>query len=1026
MMKKTLLLAAALLLCNSALATQLIQGNVKPTTAADGCPTPAVTTFTQSVQAVTYDEANGIWYVGLADGGETYAVSSFQRTLGSNQIPTFKPRAVSTETGATLVSAPIPFLAMATATGDSCSRVAGVDGNQTARVFILDITNKVHFNEAVDGDTQLRLYTGALNTNGDNAINIVGLDASRCFIFAAVTDGTFGDQNSGVAVVSIDQCTLDLHQTAAVPGDRGIKAAELDLNSTQLKIPGTPGSGATIEIQNNTAQLLWDDQLERLYAGVSLNITGATVGTDGGISVVVGTVGQCPEKGTLVFQSIAVDSAFTAGNTTSIIGEIPNAFPASLTVNHMGIMHASTGPSYLIVNGGNGTAGNQIFALPLVDKCDADDAEQGLAADKTMFDVTTHRFRTPATTTAGLAQSTDQATQVGNGPLPLQPNQTISYMQVIGDAVYVSIELPQSDSDETGILYSQAQFDNEGKIQSWTPWTKRLWPICGFPNSPSNAQVSFFAVDAVTGKVMAIDGAPQQTARITEWTDGLSCDPCATNCSLAAVINKSLCEGAYSVLDLDQSTTGIGQDTAFRYALFGGTGKVDFALISQSRAGSAPFDINTITGIPYPQRVTIDYCCPDFFLETELTGCVTSLEYSRRSESEGNTNYFFAGTANGLYVFADPNGNGFDVSTFGLLSTTPFTTGKWHKIATLSGPITDIKTSGNTLYVMTFETSCERPFYSEIKRIDFTDNINTMFTPGNITTIAISGPTPTPRALQNTLLFTQMEIIQTSEDATEEELVLTTNNGIFQSKRTGGVQDATSETDADWTILLSNTLFYGIGAIDNASLMSTVWPFSAQDACGYRTFERSSIHQLNGQIDPTPTFNFVPSFFNHIITCDSCACTSQCDEPATFCCPETAKTPCQEATTVCSQSCEGECCCVIPEIVNNPCSDLKLFEKINYFWSDGGRRFFIITPTNSKLACLPCCGKSSCNCCPQQNLRYLEVTPFNTCAWNVCDPIETVLRDCVLRTQSAFYWVRPIGMTGIILAGTQTGVVALE
>lgn len=1022
-MKKTLLLAASLLLCNFSSATQLIQGNVQPTnTSATTCPTPAVTTFSQSVQAVTYDEANGIWYIGLADGGGTYAVSSFQRTLGSDQIPKFKARAIVSQADGGIQSGSITYLAMATATGDSCSRVAGVEKiDHPAQVFILDITNKVHFNAEVDNEKPLKLYTSSPNTNGNPANLIVGLDASKCFIFAAVTDGAFGDQNSGIAVVAIDQCTLELHQTAAVPGDMGIKAAQLDNNSAQLQI-GT----STIAISNDAAQLLWDDQLERLYAGASMSITPSD-NASGGLSIVVGTVGLCPEKGTLVLNKIAPDGAFTAGNLTSIVGVVPgDTNLTNLTVNHLGMMHCSTGPSYLIVNGGNGTAGNQIFALPLVDRCDAEDPLQGLAADKTMFDVTTHRFRTPATTTAGLAQSTDMAAQVGNGPLPIQPGQTISYMQVIGDAVYVSIKLPQSDTDETGILYSQAQFDNEGKIKSWTPWTKRVWPICGFPNSSSNAQVSFFAVDAVTGKVMAIDGTPQKTARITEWTDGLSCDPCATNCSLAAVINKSLCDGAYSVLDLDQSTTGIGPDIAYRYALFGGTDKVDFALISQSRAGSAPFNSNATTGIPYPQRVTIDYCCPDFFLETNLAGCVNTLEYSRRRTSDGNTNYFFAGTDNGLYVFAKPDGSGFNVTEFGLLSAAPFTTGMWHKIATLSDAITDIKTSGNTLYVMTFATSCETPFHSEIQRINFTNNINSMFASGNIVTIATSGATPAPRALQNTLLFTQMEIIQTNDPATQEQLVVTTNNGIFQSKRTGGVQSAIDEADANWTLLLNNTLFYGIGAVDNASLLSTVWPFSAQDSCGFRTFERSSIHQLNGQCADTPTFNFVPNFFNHIITCDSSACESQCDKPAPFCCPETATTPCQEATTTCSQSCEGSCCCVIPEIVNNPCSDLKLFEKINYFWSDGGRRFFIITPTNSKLACLPCCGKASCNCCPQQNLRYLEVNPFNTCAWNICDPIQTVLRDCVLRTQSAFYWVRPIGMTGIILAGTQTGVVALE
>lgn len=1017
MMKKKLVLIASLMLCNYNFGTQLVQGDAQPTTAATGCPTPAVLTFNEAVQAVTYDEANGIFYVGLADSAKTYAVSSFQRTLGSDQLPKFKPRALQEISG--VFNQGISFLAMATATGDSCSRVAGAfsDTSESGKVFILDITNKVHKSSV------LSVYNSTLNASGADANEIVGLDANRCFIFAAVTPtaGAFGTAaDSGVAVVAIDQCTLTLNQTAAVPGDMGIKAQQLDNNSTQLKI----GATATVAIQNNAAQLLWDDQLERLYAGVSLQVTGAALGTDGGLSTLVGTVGECPEKGTLVFSKIAPDTAFTAGNVTSIVGVIPNiAFPASLTVNRLGMMHCSTGPSYLIVNGGNGTAGNQIFALPLVDKCDAQDPEQGLEADKTIYDVTTHRFRVPATTTAGLAQSTDLAAMVGNGPIPILPTQTISYMQVIGDAVYISLKIPQDVNNETGILYSQALFDNEGKIKSWTPWTKRVWPICGFPNSPSNAQVSFFAVDAVTGKVIAVDGTPQKTVRITEWDDGKNCDPCATNCSLAAMINRSLCQGSYSVLDLDQSTTGIDASIPFRYALFGGTDKVDFALTSSSRAPTAPYNINQTYGIPSPQKVTVDYCCPDFFLETELSGCVTSLEYSRRTGM--NANYFFAGTDNGLYVFAHADGTGFLVTELGLLSAAPFTTGTWHKIAAFSGAITDIKTSGNTLYVMTFATSCDVPFHSEVKRIDFTNDLTTMFAPGNITTIATSGTTSTSAALQSTLLFTQMEIIQTADNGTQEQLVLTTNNGIFQSKRTGGVQAAVSEADANWTLLLNNTLFYGIGAVDNASILSTVWPFSAQDACGCRTFERSSIHQLNGQTNPTPTFNFVPNFFNHMITCGSCACESQCDKPAPFCCPETAPTPCDLVTTACSTSCSTDCC-VIPEIVNNPCSDLKLFEKINYFWSDGGRRFFIITPTNSKLSCIPCCGKKVCNCCPQQNLRYLEVTPFNTCAWNICDPIQTVLRDCVLRTQSAFYWVRPIGMTGVILAGTQTGVVALE
>lgn len=1008
-MKKQLLSLFVLTTCLPGYATQLVQGNAPTTTAANGCPSPAVTTFQESIQTSTYDKANGIFYVGLASGASNYAVSSFQRTLGSDQYPRFTPRATQTTNG--INNGSITHLAMASADGDTCSRVVGVDASldPAAQIFILDITNKVQFNSSIDGSSALKLYTPTLNANGSDATNIVSLAANRCFAFAGVTDGTFGDTNSGVAVVAIDQCSLALGQTAAVPGDAGIKAQQLNNASPVLQL-----GSSTINIQNNTVKLYWDDQLERLYAGMSMQIT-PNDNASGGLSTVVGTIGLCPSKGTLTFQQAAPSAAFAAGNTTSIVGVIPgNTSPINLSVNHLGVMHCSTGPSYLIVNGGNGTAGNTIYAMPLVDLCDPTNIDQGLLADITQYNTTTHRFDSPAFALGQLAQTTDLFAQVGNGPLPISPTQTVYEMQIVGDAVYVSLSIPQDVNNETGLLYSQALFDNEGKILSWTPWSKRAWPICGFPDSPSNGQVSFFAVDAVTGKITAVDGTPQETVRITNWEDGSSCDACSCGLSLAQALNKSLCQGSYAVLDLDQSTSGIGESTPYRYALFGGTGKVDFALISQSRATSAPFDINTTFDTPSPQLVTLDYSCPDFFLETTLSGCVTSLEYSRSTATEGAQNYFFAGTANGLYVFANSDGTGFNVADLGLLSAAPFKTGVWHKIAALSDPIISVKTFGNSLYVMTFSTSCARPFYSEIKRIDFADNITSMF--GTIYTIARSG-NESLSVLDQTLLFTQMAIIETAENDLQEQLVVTTNNGIFQSMTTGGVQLATDEISADWTLIQDKTLFYGIGSVDNASILSTVWPFSAQDACGLKTFERSSIHQLNGQIADTPTFTFVPTFFNHVLLCNQCGVS--CD------CPETSTSPCQDVATVCSTSCDTDCC-VTPECVNTQCNQRKLFEKINYFWSDGGRRFFIITPTNGTLSCVPCCGKNSCLCCPQQNLRYLNVFPFNTCIWNVCDPSETTIHDSALRKQSAFYWLRPIGMTGIILSGTQTGVVALE
>lgn len=1020
MKKRIVYLAICILQCSYIHATQLIQGDVSPTTATNGCPVPATTTFKNPVHASAYDRANGILWVGLTAGASNYdanqyAVSTFQRLVDTSQPPQFQPRATSS----ILNNQEIALLTMATSSGDTCSKTAGVILNSN-EVFVVNLQNKAAVSSA------LKAYNSTLNEDGSTSGSIVAIAANSCFSFAAVTPSsgsTFGDTNSGIAVVYINPATLALNQTAAVPGDSGIKAQQLDnsspfirIGSSNTRIPGITGDRAI---------LVWDDQLERLYIGVSLQSTSVQLAGDGLRSIVLAQVTGCPQKGELPLFDFAPAGAFTT-DQNNLVGVVleTDAQELALTVSNLAVMHASTGPSYLILNGGNGTATNQIFALPLVDRCNPSDPVQGQLADKNSFNSTTHHFEQPAQVHADLTTSADMFAQVGAGPLPIQSNQVISGMMVIEDAVYVSFKIPQDSNNETGILYSQALFDSEGRINSWTPWTKRVWPICGFPDSPSSSQVSFFAVDAVTGKVIAVDGSPQTTVRITEWDrGGICCDPCSINCSLAAVLNRSLCNGCYTALDLDQSTTGIGESIPYRYALFGGTNKVDFALTSSSRATGAPFNNNPITNDPYPQLVTIDYCCPSFFQETELppdAGCVTTLEYSRRPAQDGNSNYFFAGTQHGLFVFAHQDGTGFNVQELGPLNEGIMQTGSWQHIPIITGAVTDIKSSGNALYVLTFTTGCETPFASTLQRIDFADNVVDMFNPNtNIFTIAQSGTSPT---LQATLMFTAIDILQTTEDGSVEQLVLATNNGIFQSNAINGIQQATNQNNAQWTNLQCSTLFYGIGSVDNARIKSTDWPFSAQDACGCRTFERSCIHQLNSSFNPTEDFAFVPSFFNHITTCCSNVCESQSDQPC-CCFPQPVQTPCEQATTACGASCYHNCC-VQTNITNQCCRSLKLFEKICYFWSDGGRRFFIIAPTNSKIACMPCKVKQTCGSFEQ--LRFLEVTPFNTCVWNVHDPLQTVLHDCALLSTPAFYWVQAIGMTGIVLTGTPSGVVALE
>jgi hypothetical protein len=257
---------------------------------------------------------------------------------------------------------------------------------------------------------------------------------------------------------------------------------------------------------------------------------------------------------------------------------------------------------------------------------------------------------------------------------------------------------------------------------------------------------------------------------------------------------------------------------------------------------------------------------PQNFLSTSLpdnTGPVNVIEYSRRSASDGASNYFFAGGINGLNVFADQFGNGFAVNTLTTLDNAPFATGSWQRIPTIKGSVIDIKSSGNTLYVMTCEQTTQQPVY-KILRIPYTTNISSMFLPANIYIIAQSGTAQPNSDLSGTGAWYSMQIITTNAANTIEQLALATNNGLFVSTPAGGIQAATSQAAALWTAFnpdANSKLFSGIARVQ-APYTSTVWPLSMQDPTGKKIYNQSSVHQLSGNGSSPNTFGYAPIPFD--------------------------------------------------------------------------------------------------------------------------------------------------------------------
>jgi hypothetical protein len=941
-----------------------------PTIVVQGNSTQAPYAFIKDVLCKTYDPRSGIFFVGLdatANPGSIYTISKAYRPT-FNSTPQFTPLLINKTDDPTYASAllekAIEFLAFSPQPKDPSILIAvaknGTDFQASKTIYALYteiISSSIGNSEGEDESDELHDANSAV-TDG-----IVSIASNSTIAFAVVkpSGAPFGDAGTGVTMVGIgnsNSSPITLTTKDGTTGLNGNKAVGIDKSSPIIK-----GSGPDDVLFNQSiAPIYWDEPMQRLFVG--FNITSGSDAGDYAKAIVVGSI----NSGILSFQTITPDSAIVAATN---IGVATGA-DEQVSIQHLRVMHTSTGPDYLIVNQMT-TSGGTIFALPLVNDINNPTSPlNGTYADyNSAINATTKKFTVPATNPGDLPNNnavTNPEAIIGAGPLPIQYDDEVADICVVGDAVYVAIDLAfQATDNDSGIFYSQAMFDNDGMIIRWTPWAKRGVPLNALPSimlpggTTHNGAIKFLEVDGKMGNIWIVEGTTNKTVGITSWSTGI------TSTDLLSTLKKSLSSSCYCVLDLDQATRGFLNSTVQRYALFGGTNKVVFARTSQA---SNRNDASS------PQEAITNYSLKENFLVTALpekAGCCQVLEYSRTSTTAGdanNLNYFFAGTQEGLFVFANSHGNGFNVLNLPTLDMSPFSTNIWTKITTITGSVIDIKTSGagGVLYVLTYQPTDTNPFSSTLYRIPFTSNINTMFDASNIFTIAQTNTD----TFKNVIQFLGMQIMATdspfsTNPESKEQLILATNQGLFRSDASQagalqGVADAASQTAALWqTVAITmpsdkttaTTSFYGIAGMDTP-VRNTVWPFSIQDQFGFKTFDRSSIYQYS-LVTPTTAAYFMPEQFN-------------------------------------------------ARPISAPFTSL---DPIIYFFSDGGRRFFIFNRITDK---------------PEQT--RIGIIPYDVTDWNVAQ--QGILSYPALQAVNQFYWIKQIGATGIIIAGTGAGVIGLQ
>ncbi len=312
--------------------------------------------------------------------------------------------------------------------------------------------------------------TGAAITNSILKITGTKIMGSN-YLFAVVQNNAgdaFGAPGSGISLLK--QTGTPNSQSKKI----NYKLSVLN-NNTAVSLTGaTPQVFITNPaiIASNLVDLYWNNDLNCLYTAISVQANAAA--GSGARAVVIGKV----INNQLQFVSIAPDSVFN-GINTGIVGTGQNS--AVVSIQKIRSMTTSTCLNYLIVAGGNNTAantGNLIYALPLVNSNNLNTNGTLAKYDSVPTIITvggsfrSRAYTVPAVNPGDILANNNPAATVGAGNLPMPANSQVTDLFVIDDTVFASINDAYAANVQPGLFYSQALFDNLGRIQGWTPWQR--------------------------------------------------------------------------------------------------------------------------------------------------------------------------------------------------------------------------------------------------------------------------------------------------------------------------------------------------------------------------------------------------------------------------------------------------------------------------------------------------------------------------------------------------------------------------
>lgn len=632
------------------------------------------------------------------------------------------------------------------------------------------------------------------DANNKNTGGIIGLQTiGNNIIIAAIKNNkgnVFGSPDSGIALIQYSK-----HEVSKQGGDKKQQKIELrvlnaDPDDTTTKVnkaaPLTNGSSVLkinndVTILSNIIDIRYSKALNRFY--ITLQVKANTAAGSGARALVVGRV----QQGKIILEPIVPDSALTGDN--QIVG---TAMPdAIVSLYNVRTMNTSTHLDYLIVVGGNGTAdtvANRVFALPLVNKMKiakklgAENTHGTLAAvnqdPKNFFNEGSffngRAFTQAATQPSELFTMNDEAALAGAGPLPLAAGEQITDLFVAGDSVFATIGAPFDGVTEPGLYYSQALFDNKGRIKSWTPWVRTAGTqdqIFGALLNPFDGNFWF-----MTGK----NPTNVTTIKRTTWGLGSSHGLGMESTGLIAYLASKFKQeqgGLHGVFDLPRTTAGLNN---FSLMLTTGLGKIAFIESGRIeggffRATSGDFVTNNVK--------TFDGSFPQASPSTKVAlvaggalrdiGPIITAIVATKNATDRH--WFVVGGTGGVAILADAQGMGWQGS---MSSLADLPTGLSFKQLGNYSFVRKLISDGTFLYVLTDKT---------LDRIE------------------LSAPHIKSGNIQRVMLAAQGLLPGTTDNGSFADVLisgkfalLATSQGLFRVGNGGDITTATSVQAVDW------------------------------------------------------------------------------------------------------------------------------------------------------------------------------------------------------------------------------------